>query len=215
MKARPLRDLVFVTHDARLVAECAEVLKPAGISVLSLTDMALPEPGGVGATALHRASGKASAVAWFSNLPALGFAQEFCIRPLLRFRDDSGPQWTWLLSPSGPRGKIYAEIKKAHDELNRGGYCGPDDRGAFIRCVLCLTWPDMENLVLEARIEGQLGDVGLRESGNAADVFSDYFVPDSEERTIRSLSRPARKRYSAFRRAIELLLDLKAPTHRD
>jgi inosine/xanthosine triphosphate pyrophosphatase family protein len=74
--------------------------------------------------------------------------------------------------------------------------------------VLCLTWPDMENLVLEARIEGQLGDVGHRESGNSADVFSDYFVADGKERTMGSLSRADRVRYSPLRRAIGLLRDL-------
>jgi inosine/xanthosine triphosphate pyrophosphatase family protein len=68
----------------------------------------------------------------------------------------------------------------------------------------------MENLVLEARIEGQLGTVGLQESGNAADVFSDYFVPDGEERTISSLPRTVRKRYSAVHRAIGRLRDLAA-----
>jgi Ham1 family len=181
-----------------------------GASVLSLTDVCLPEPSGAGTTALDRATKRASAVAWLSNMPALGFAQEFCINPLLRFGDVGCPLWSWPLPHSGPSRIIYAEIKKADDELNRGGYCGPDDRGAFIRCVLCLTWPDMENLVLDARIEGQLGTVGLRESGNATRRFTDYFVPDGEERTISSLPRATRKRYSAFRRAIGLLRDLAA-----
>jgi XTP/dITP diphosphohydrolase len=190
-----------------LPAECADFLKPAGASVLSLTDVCLPEPSGAGTTALDYATRKASAVAWFSNMPALGFAQDFCISPLLRYSDDC-PKWTWPLPHSCASSKIYAEIKKADDELNRGGYCGPDDRGAFFRCVLCLAWPDMENLVLEARIEGQLGTIGLRESPNSTDVFTDYFVPDGEARTINSLPRAARKRYSAFRRAIALLRDL-------
>jgi XTP/dITP diphosphohydrolase len=207
LKARPLRELVLATHDAQLAAECADFLKPVGASVFSLTDVCLPEPSGAGTAALDRATRKASAVAWFANMPALGFAQEFCISPLLRYSDDS-PQWTWPLPHSAAISKIYAEIKKADDELNRGGYCGPDDRGAFFRCVLCLAWPDMENLVLEARIEGQLGALGPRENGNAADLFTNYFVPDGEERTISSLSRVARKRYSAFRRAIALLRDL-------
>jgi hypothetical protein len=164
--------------------------------VLSLTDVGLPEPVGAGASALDRATRKASAAAWFSKRPALGFAQEFGIRPLLRFGDDSGPQWTWPLPHTASREKIYAEIRKAHDELIRGGYCGPDDRGAFIRCVLCLSWPDMENLVLETRIEGQLGAVDPRKMGKAPDVFSDYFVPDGEERPIGSLSLAAWTSYS-------------------
>jgi inosine/xanthosine triphosphate pyrophosphatase family protein len=143
-------------------------------------------------------------------MPALGFAQEFCINPLLRFGDDSCPLWSWPFRHSGPSRNVYEELKKADNELNRGGYCGPDDRGAFIRCVLCLTWPDMENLVLEARVEGQLGAIAPQENGNATDVFIDYFVPDGEERTISSLPRAARKRYSAFRQAIGILRDLAA-----
>jgi len=143
----------LVTHDAEFAAECTDILMPEEVSVLSLTDVGLPEPAGAGANALHRATGKASAVAAFSNLPALGFAQEFRIDPLLRYGDGSGPQWTWPLPRSAPRETIHAEIRRADDKLVRGGYCGPDDRGAFIRCVLCLAWPDMETMVLEARTD--------------------------------------------------------------
>jgi hypothetical protein len=81
-RARPLRELVLVTHDAQLAAECADVLKSVRMSVLSLTDLYLPEPSGDGAKAPDRATSKASVVAWFAKIPALGFAQEFCINPL-------------------------------------------------------------------------------------------------------------------------------------
>jgi len=208
LKTRPLTKLVFVTHDARLAAEAANALEPVAISVLTLTDVGLPEPAGHGATALHRAAGNASAVAGSCGVPALGFAQEFCIDPLLRFSGGSGPQWTWLIPHSRYRSKLYAELKKADDELNHGGYVGPDDRGAFIRCVFCLTWPDMESLVLEARVEGQLNAVVLPGSSESAGLFSEYFVPDSEERTLCSLSLADRVRYSPLHRAIWVLRNL-------
>jgi inosine/xanthosine triphosphate pyrophosphatase family protein len=146
-------------------------------------------------------------------VPALGFAQEFRINPLLRFGDDSDPQWTWPIPHSLCRSKLHAEIKKVGDELNRRGYCGPDDRGAFIRCVLCLIWPDMESLILEARVEGQLNAAVLEDGGETADLFSEYLVPDEEERTLRSLSLAAQVRYSPLHRAIGILRDLAAQAH--
>jgi XTP/dITP diphosphohydrolase len=197
-----------VTNAVSLVAECADILTPVGVSVLSLIDVGLPEPAEAGVAVLNRAAGKASVIASFSNLPSLGFAQEFRIDPLLRYGGGSGPQWTWPLPRSASREKIYAEMRKADDTLVRGGYCGPDDRGACFRCVLCLAWPDMETLVLEARTDGQLGAVDHQKIGRAADVFSDYFVPDGEERPIGFLPLAARMRYSPLRRAIGLLRDL-------
>jgi inosine/xanthosine triphosphate pyrophosphatase family protein len=66
----------------------------------------------------------------------------------------------------------------------------------------------MENLVLEAHVEGQLGAVDLQQNGDAVDVFADYFVPNGEDRPLGSLSTARRARYSPVRRAIELLRDL-------
>ncbi len=209
LKVRPLTKLVLATHDTQVAALCADVLQPAGVTLLSLTDVGLPEPAESGSTTLNHAIGKASVVAWFAGTPALGIAQEFGIDPQLRYVDVNGPRWTWPI-PLSSRAEIYAEIKMAHDELNRGGYCGPDDRGAFIRCVLSLTWPDMESLVIEARVDGQLGAVASQDSSNAADVLSDYVLPDGEDRTMGSLSLAARLRYSALHRAINKFRDLVA-----
>src|SRR5262249_48204938 len=105
---------------------------------MSLTAVGLPEPSGSGGP-LHRATRKAAVVAAIRNNPAIDHARSFYIDPLLRWRGGR-PNWP-LLWPC-ESADLAAELWEAHNALNAQGYCGPNDRGAYLRTVLLLTWPE-------------------------------------------------------------------------
>ena len=137
-----------------------------------------------------------------TNTPTVAPARGFYIDPLLRW-GGGGPQWFWPLPWPYATQELAAELRRADIDLDAMGYCGPDDRGAYFRSVLCLVWPDAESQVFEGRLAGQFGVYGGRNS--AGDLIDDYFVPDGEAVALASLAVDARQRYSDVERAFEAL----------
>src|SRR5262245_60452834 len=190
----------------RPAREFREVIGPCGIEVMSLTDVGLPEPSGSTRGPLDSATRKAAIVAAMTDTPAIGHARGFYIDPLLRW-GGGGPQWCWSLPwPYGSEA-LATELWEAHRALDGMGYCGPDDRGAYFRTVLCLAWPDAESQTLEGRTAGQFGVWGHR--NKPEDLVADYFVPDGERLPLASLtdetcplSPDQEQAFEAFRRAV-------------
>src|SRR5262249_43249680 len=114
---------------------------------MSLTAVGLPEPSGSGGP-LHRATRKAAVVAAIRNNPAIDHARSFYIDPLLRWRGGR-PNWP-LLWPWESAG-LAAELWGAHNAINAQRYCGPNDRGAYLRTVLCPQRPDLHAHFQHAR----------------------------------------------------------------
>jgi XTP/dITP diphosphohydrolase len=209
--ARPLNSsnnprLVFVSHEDLLVSRFRRTIEGCGIEVASLTDVGLPEPGGSARDPLHSATRKAAVVAALTTTPAVSLARGFYIDPLLRW-GGGGPQWSWPVPWPHEREILAAELWEAHHALDGMGYCGPDDRGAYFRTVLCLAWPDAESHTFEGRAEGQFGVWGHHHKpGN---LVADYFVPDGETVPLASLADQTRQlppdqdqAFEAFRKAL-------------
>ena len=86
--------IVFASRDQQVVERLREIVGPGGIEVLSLTDLALPEPSCPERHTARMAAYKATVIAALTDLPALGYARSFRIDPLLRW-GGGGPQWSW------------------------------------------------------------------------------------------------------------------------
>jgi XTP/dITP diphosphohydrolase len=187
-----------------LVSGFRKVIERCGIDVMSLTDVGLPEPSESPRGPLHTAARKAAVVAAITNTPAIGYARSFYIDPMLR---GDGPQWSWPLPWPYGSADLAAELWTAHHALDAQGYCGPDDRGAYFRTVLCLAWPDAESETYEGRFQGQFG--GSRHGNKQGDLVVNYFVPDGETVPLASLADKAcqlspdqDQAFKAFRRAL-------------
>jgi XTP/dITP diphosphohydrolase len=203
---RNIPRLVFVSHEDLLVSGFRRIVEGCGIEVASLTDVGLPEPSGSSRDPLRNATRKAAVVAALTTTPAVGLARGFYIDPLLRW-GGGGPQWSWPLPWTRESDALAAELWEAHHALDGMGYCGPDDRGAYFRTVLCLVWPDAQSQTFEGRAAGQFGVLGHRHK--PGDLVADYFVPDGETVPLASLTDESRQlfpdqdqAFDAFRKAL-------------
>jgi XTP/dITP diphosphohydrolase len=173
---------------------------------MSLTDVGLPEPSESPRGPLHTATRKAAVVAAITNRPAIGYVRALHIDPMLRW-GGGGPQWSWPLPWPYGSADLAAELWTAHHALDAQGYCGPDDRGAYFRTVLCLAWPDAQSQISEGRFEGQFGT--SRHGNKQGDLVADYFVPDGATVSLASLADKAcqlspdqEQAFEAFRTAL-------------
>jgi XTP/dITP diphosphohydrolase len=204
LNSRNVPRLVFVSHDDLLVSGFRRVIDGCGIDVTSLTDVGLPEPSERSRDPLRNATRKAAVIAGLTTTPAVSVARGFSIDPLLRW-GGGGPQWSWPLPWPHENEALAAELWEVHHALNWMGYCGPDDRGAYFRTVLCLAFPDLQSQTFEGTSPGQFGGVGL--SNKPDDLIADYFVPDDETVALVSLearqpSPDQEEAFAAFRKAL-------------
>src|SRR5215510_5457240 len=137
LKSYNIRRLVFASHDVQLVGGFRRVVEGCGVEVMSLTDVGLPEPSGSARDPLRNATRKAAVVAAITYTPAIGLARWFHIDPLVRW-GGGGPQWSWSIPWPYENEVLATELWEAHHALSGMGYCGPNDRGAYFRTLLCL-----------------------------------------------------------------------------
>ena len=203
--SRPYSKIVIATHDAQVMRLCEDAVAPVCSAVMSLTEVGLPEPTAICRHTRDTAIARATLVAMLCNLPAIGFARGFQIDPLLAF-GGGGPKWSWLLPVTHRRPQAFSELRKANDRLTREGYLGPDDRGAYFECCVCLALPDGETIFGSARMNGQLDDVGSHDKGRTANLFDSYFVPDGDERPLSARTPDRTDKYCDVTNAAKALL---------
>lgn len=214
LKQRKPRQVILTSHDERLVGRFRNVVVGCGIELTSLTDVGLPEPAGSTRDPVQSATIKASVVAALTDTPTIGYAPGFYIDPMLRW-GGGGPQWFWPVPWPFAGEELAARLAQADKMLDGCGYCGPDDRGAYFRTVLCLAWPDYQSQIFEGQVDGQFqigrgwNRGGFSKLGELVDNPMRCFVPEGETVTLASLSDEARRRHSdqeqafqAFREAI-------------
>lgn len=107
------------------------------------------------------------------------------IEPLLHF-GGGGPPRSWPVPWPGKNEELAANLLEADDALVRGGYCGPDDRGAYFHTVLCLLWPNAESRIFEGRMAGQfIPLIRLRISSRGfLPGFGSCFMPEGKDDVI-------------------------------
>lgn len=181
--------LVLASHDDHLLPLLNEAMKPLGIEVLPLAAFHVPEPALFDGDLTRALKTKAAMVSAAAGLPAIGHARSFRIDPLLRHGGDGGPQWRWPVPWPGAKQELAAQLIQADNALTRGGYCGPDDRGAFFHTLLCLAWPDARTRVFEGRMEGQFAQLwhGRKKTGDLMPGFADCFLADGETASLADL----------------------------
>ena len=183
-----------------MVAAFRREFEPAGVEILSLVDVAWPEPRTRGRDLAEIATGKAAVIAAYTNRPTVGIAASFEIDALRRY-SGGGPRRHFPDPWPHSEEQLVSELNHACEELDRCGYLGPDDRGAYFHCVMCLAWPDAETRMFESFVDGQIAPA----IAEGAATFGHYFVPDGEQMTLAQMDSDRRSIYSHHKRAIRLV----------
>jgi XTP/dITP diphosphohydrolase len=210
LQSRGVRQLVFASHDERVVSKFRESIRPFGIEVVSLAEFGLPDRHSHDPHRTRRrddvllsATSKAAVVAAITDLPTIGLARGFYIDPLLRW-SGGGPQRYWPIPWPWANAQLGRELGEADDALNASGYLGAHDRGAYFRTVLCLVWPDAESETFEGRVKGRFetGSCFKRIKELVGDPAR-YFIPEGETVALARLAKEALQQYSDQARAFE------------
>jgi len=194
------RHLVVATHNPGKLRELGAPFASRGIEVTSSTARGLAEPAETGATFAANARIKAHAAAGAAGLPALA--------------DDSGLEVAGLDGRPGVRSARWAgpgrdfglAMARVRDELAArfGSFAAADRRARFV-AVLCLAWPDGDEVLCEGRVDGELVDPPRGAGGFGYDPM---FVPAGHGRTFAEIA-PAEKQALSHRgRALERLVAL-------
>ncbi|MDH2327859.1 RdgB/HAM1 family non-canonical purine NTP pyrophosphatase [Cereibacter sp. SYSU M97828] len=190
--------LLVATHNKGKLAEMTALLAPFGITVVSMTELNLPEPEETETTFVGNARIKAHAAAKASGLPALADDSGITIDAL----DGAPGVYTadWAETPNG-RDFVMA-MTKTWEKLEAVG--APMPRTAQFNATLVLAWPDGHDEVFVGRLPGQ---VVWPMRGAQGHGYDPIFQPDGFDTTLGELA-PEKKneishRADAFRKLVE------------
>ena len=120
--------IVFASRDQQVVERLREIVGPGGIEVLSLTDLALPEPSCPERHTARMAAYKATVIAALTDLPALGYARSFrtalCCDGVAAARSGLGRSLGRM--PQKNSRSPYAQFRQIASRLTRGHAMGAD-----------------------------------------------------------------------------------------
>lgn len=189
--------LVLATHNRGKLEEIKSLLAPYDVSVVSASDLGLPEPAETEDSFVGNARIKAHAAAAASGLPALA--------------DDSGITIDALGGAPGVYTADWAKtangrdfdmaMRLTWDRLEAAG--GGHPRRAQFRCTLVLAWPDGHDEVFEGVMPGQ---IVWPMRGSQGHGYDPIFQPDGHSVTFGEMDRWEKNRIShradAFRKLI-------------
>jgi XTP/dITP diphosphohydrolase len=166
-KLLPGRKLVLASHNPGKLREIEDLLRPAGIEVVSAGALGLPEPEEDAPDFAGNARIKALAAATASFLPAMSDDSGFCVAAL-----DGAPG----VHSAGPGKDFRHAMNMVHQRLGDN----PDRRAWFV-AALCLAWPDGHTETFLGRIDGAAvwpprGDKGFG--------YDPMFVPAGSRETF-------------------------------
>ena len=178
--------LVIASHNPGKVREIEALLIPWSISVVSASELNLPEPEETGNSFVSNAKLKADAAAFGAKLPALADDSGLAVDAL------GGAPGIYSARWGGPGKDFDAAMARVNAEI--GG--NPDRRAQFV-CALALTWPDGQSEVFEGEVHGTLiwpprGDKGFG--------YDPMFVADGDTATYGEID-PAEKHKKSHRAA--------------
>lgn len=142
--------LVLASHNKGKLVEIAELLKPFGKSVVSVSELGFSEPAETENTFEGNARIKAHFAAKSSGLPALS--------------DDSGLQVQALDSAPGVYSADWAETPNGRDfemamtkvwKALKNSQTSAPYKARFV-CVLCIAWPDGHDEIFRGTVEGNI-----------------------------------------------------------
>lgn len=183
--------LVIASHNAGKLREIAALLAPFGVSVVSASDLGLPEPVETEDSFSGNARLKAHAAAKASGFPALSDDSGITVDAL----DGAPGVYTadWAETPTGR--DFPMAMTRVWQLLEKQG--APEPRTAHFCCTLCLAWPDGEDALFEGRVSGRLvwpmrGALGFG--------FDPIFLPDGESETFGEMA--ASRKHAMSHRAV-------------
>jgi XTP/dITP diphosphohydrolase len=180
--------LVLASHNAGKVAECAALLEPYGISVVSVSALGLPEPAETEESFLGNARIKALAAAHASGHVALADDSGFSVVALEGAPGVHTADWA-----ETPQGRDYARAMAKVEHLARHD----PNRRAWFSCALVLAWPD-------GHTEGFLGEAHGHwvwpPRGTKGFGYDPMFVPEGGTLTFAEME-PAAKHAISHRAA--------------
>lgn len=192
--------LVAATHNKGKLAELDDLLKPHGIVVTPAAALGLPEPPETGHMFSENAAIKAHAAARATGLPALSDDSGLCVDALFGapgiFTAD------WAEKPDGSGRDWMRAMGRVENELQKRGAADPSRRTARFVSALVVAWPDGEEALFEASVEGILTWPPRGEAGFGYDPM---FMPEGETRTFAEMSREEKHRFSHRARAFARL----------
>jgi XTP/dITP diphosphohydrolase len=190
--------LVLASHNPGKLAELEALLAPCAVTVTSSRALGLPEPEETGLTFVDNARLKAQAAVAASGQPALADDSGLEVRGLDGAPGVHSARW------AGPERDFAQAMARVRDALIRrfGGFALAD-RGAAFVAVLCLTWPDGHEEVVEGRVDGELVDPPRGTGGFGYDPM---FVPESSDRTFGEMTAAEKHELSHRARALRQLL---------
>jgi len=142
--------LVVASHNEGKVREIRELLEPFGLSVVSASDLDLPEPEETGTTFAENAELKARAAAEASGSFALSDDSGLEVHAL------DGDPVIYSARWAGPSKDFLVAMKRVHEALGERGFLSDDDRRANFICSLCLADPSGESRIYEGRVFGRI-----------------------------------------------------------
>jgi XTP/dITP diphosphohydrolase len=184
--------LVVASHNPGKVREIEDLVAPYGLSVVSASQLDLPEPEETGSTFRANAELKALAAAEAAGLPALSDDSGIEVEALKGAPGIYSARW------AGPSKDFGMAMQWVADEVEeRGGWMPPGPRANFT-AVLCLAWPDGTSQAFEGKVYGHLvwPPRGTRGFG-----YDPMFVADGETLTFGEMEPAAKHAISHRARA--------------
>jgi len=148
---------------------------------------------------------RAGIVAERTGVRTASLVRSFVIDPLFSYAPD--PQlsssrgyqtWSWEI-PLGGRasGELATQLSDADRALTAGGYCGPDDRGAYLLTVVCVVEPNNEAYFIQEWCDGQFWLDDRAVTGRDSDVdLGMCLVPAGESKPLALLDLASQTRVS-------------------
>lgn len=140
--------LVIASHNPGKVREIAELLKPHGMTVISASELSLPEPEETEDTFVGNAELKARAAATAAKLPALADDSGLSVHAL------GGQPGIYSARWAGPEKNFGLAMARVEETLQ--GMSAHAPRDAHFVCALSLAWPDGHIETFEGRVDGTL-----------------------------------------------------------
>lgn len=170
--------LVIASHNISKVREIADLLTSFGLTVVSASDLNLPEPEEDGKTFLDNAKIKARSAAENSKQPALADDSGLVIEALGGRPGIHSARW------AGPNKNFNLAMEKIEAAL-----VGQNNRRACFVCALALCWPGGHLESFEGTVHGNLvwPPRGKRGFG-----YDPIFVPKNHNITFAEMN-PAKK----------------------
>lgn len=191
--------LLVATHNPGKIREFQDLLGPRGITVESARERGLEEPDETGQTFVENARLKAHAAARSTNLPALADDSGLAASGLDGQPGVHSARW------AGPERDFGRAMRRLRDALvaTAGRFERADRRAAFV-AVLCLAWPDGDDVIVEGRVEGTLVDPPRGLGGFGYDPM---FVPAGHALTFAEMPAAAKASLSHRGRAVRALIE--------